>query len=314
MNEYINQVYPEKDENLKYNKFFNKIILGGGIAGLIAGFYLNLPVICEKVGGHIRNHYNLGSVYLYVNEFTKKLLNDLEIRDASIKVIKVGYKDAEVVCLIPPQGFKESYAKKTQRLTSQSGLMSSGISEFEVYDIDLNSIIFKLYSKVQIINAKVLRIDGKNKIIITDKGIYGYDKLISTIPLPEFFKCCSLKDDLKYSAVTFAITDAIIDLKDCDYIYVMGDIYYRVSQYSMGDTKYQCFEFLGSLSEMKVRKILKVKELLDYKVLPCGKILQSPPNLNFANVEFIGRFAEFDSSVKIHTVIEKVLEIKKNEI
>ncbi|MEK6881099.1 MAG: FAD/NAD(P)-binding protein, partial [Nanoarchaeota archaeon] len=69
-----------------------KIVLGGGIAGLIFAFYnKNFTVISPDVGGQMGNGFSLGPRYLHDIPESRKFLNDLNIEIKEITV-NVGYK------------------------------------------------------------------------------------------------------------------------------------------------------------------------------------------------------------------------------
>ena len=59
----------------------NKYILGGGISGLICSFYTGYPIISKNIGGQMKfnTDWHLGPRFLHVDEFSTKLLKDLNL-------------------------------------------------------------------------------------------------------------------------------------------------------------------------------------------------------------------------------------------
>lgn len=70
-----------------------KFIIGGGISGLIYGFYnKDYQIISPDVGGKLKNSYLTSTILLHDTPETKRLLNDLKIvADPRAQVMRYFY-------------------------------------------------------------------------------------------------------------------------------------------------------------------------------------------------------------------------------
>ncbi|MDR2512869.1 MAG: FAD-dependent oxidoreductase [Puniceicoccales bacterium] len=62
------------------------------------------------------------------------------------------------------------------------------------------------------LNSKVVSIDLKSKTVLTENGsIFAYERLISTIPLPDFVQCCEhASPEMKAAAAALLCTSAVL--------------------------------------------------------------------------------------------------------
>jgi hypothetical protein len=184
--------------------------------------------------------------------------------------------------------------------------MSDGKSEIDYYDVSWQDIIEALIERTSApIIGKVSKIDlVKKELTIVDENnlsfVNKYEKLISTIPAPVFYKLSGKKYEfLRYASKLFVLSSNY-DIKDYDYVYFpenknkcnritkVKDNLYSV-EYTFINRNYLSFNTVNSI---------------DMQMLPIGQIISGSVE-KLENIEFLGRFAEWQHNVRITEVIEK---------
>lgn len=291
-------------------------ILGGGIAGLIAGFYeKDYYIIGQDIGGQM-SQKGLGPRILEVNDYSAKLLEDLEYDSVPIKVAKIGYRhNNRFQDRLNEQLRKKYYLKsrniQTPNVEMPSSIMSDGKNSIRYFDIDWNDLILRLYNAVKdrYIIDKITGIDINNKLINTDVSQYDYDKIISTLPAPVFFNLSGEipEEELTYEKKLFVIVSSkTVDLSEFDYVYYpdMDCSYHRVTRLS--ETR-AAIEYTGNQ--------FNHTNLFDYwrhiafevKTLPMGQIKSGKVG-SFKDIEFLGRYAEWNHDIKTDDIVKKYVE------
>lgn len=290
-----------------------KYILGGGIAGLIWAYYNpKFKIISETIGGQFNNYFPLGPRYLEDTAFSRKFLIDLGIPVVSIK-IRMGYKDEDKILDRPPKDFLQKYYKKSRgvEISSDSTAMNSRKTEMDVLIVNFKKIIDLLAEKIgedRIIRSKITKIDtNKKEISIKDgKVICEYDKIISSIPLPIFYKLAKVKsDNYRYQSMTYILLKPkFINLKCFDFVYCAGnEPYHRLAN----DKKGIVADVLGwkTLSEIK----RDFPDAVDFKHSPTAQIISGAPQEKFNdNISFIGRYGTWNREWKTEKVIEEAIK------
>ena len=290
-------------------------IIGGGISGLIASLYnKDFKIISNDIGGQFGKK-NLGPRILQVSKSSFNLLNDLNLR-AKTKTCKIGFKIGDhFVDSVSKEDRVKYYLKSrcindinlsVQYKQEYSSSMSDGKSEIDYYDVSWQDIIEALIERTSApIIGKVSKIDlVKKELTIVDENnlsfVNKYEKLISTIPAPVFYKLSGKKYEfLRYASKLFVLSSNY-DIKDYDYVYFpenknkcnritkVKDNLYSV-EYTFINRNYLSFNTVNSI---------------DMQMLPIGQIISGSVE-KLENFEFLGRFAEWQHNVRITEVIEK---------
>lgn len=310
-----------------------KLVIGGGISGLIWNFYNpDYQIITPEVGGDFGRTY---MIWLHRTAETIKLLKDLGWKNAKdmFHDVYIGYYVngwlKEV--LTPEENLKIIQKKMTdwdkpldQNFLPDSFKMSTttatGANIMKTLDVDLSEVIKRLNEKANIRRGFVRAIHSDGIVITNDfkddpevSGIIlPYDKLVSTIAAPFFWmgwkQPSMFPRDFKSHPITNVITKTKPKLHDDHFemIYYDDSVpYARTSK--MGDT--YAYEFTGVISKEKVQELMPDVVIEDYIVIKHGRIFQgeenTPPE---KNIMFLGRFAEWKYGITTEHVVKKTLD------
>jgi hypothetical protein len=196
--------------------------------------------------------------------------------------------------------------------------MSDGKNEIDYYDDDWNDIISLLIKRnYPPIMGEILKIDIRQKLLSIKNPssskieILKYDNLISTLPAPLFYKLSGIKplEDFKYASKIFVMTTKRnIDIGDYDYVYFPEKRYgfHRITK--IGNER-MCIEYTLINPNNENDRISHWCKL-SYKTssIKIGQIISGSIE-KFDNIEFLGRYAEWNHDVKINDVIQKMRRI-----
>ncbi|RJR29240.1 hypothetical protein C4564_02780 [Candidatus Microgenomates bacterium] len=292
-----------------------KFIIGGGISGLIYGFYnRDFQIISPDIGGKLKNSYLTSTILLHDTPETKRLLQDLNIDpEPKAQVMRYFYQDKLQENI--PANLKElMVAKKLtpwedlNKLNFDFKITDTTLSTDDVYipifKIPLDKVIKALAKEVKIVKDKVVRITENE--IITEKGRYRYTDLISTIPAPVFWKIYGRERNLKSLPETFVLAKSNPVEKTSlywDLVYFLDKKvpYTRVNRYSNDSYLY---EFTGELNKTQIKKLLPKAEILNVYTDRYGIVITDLNNIPPPNVRFVGRFATWNHTCKVQDVIK----------
>ncbi len=291
-----------------------EIILGGGIAGLIWGYYHpESIIITDQLGGQFSSNFQLGPKYLHVDENTKKFFEDLRINPL-IKKIKIGfYYDGKLHSENTEENRKK-YFEKTRGSSSEPyrSVMSANKTEFDSYDIGVDELVNILKNKIKniVILEKATRIDLFTHEVITESGKIKFGKLVSTIPMNIFMFIVNKPNIAKqYQSfpTTFIFSDSLEhcpfdDFQGFDYIYDSSPEhdYHRITKVPDGVV----FEYKGDT----VKTLECEKDRVEMKV---GQLIQNDIKVNFQNIKFFGRYATWNHSIKTNELLKEIYENSK---
>lgn len=299
------------------------IILGGGIAGLIWAYYhKDYCILTDQVGGQMMSYFDLGPRYLHnKSKAVSDFLKDFDI-PIKLSTIRVGYVDDEGFVENPDLEFRKKYYMKSRGQDSLEGfdpsVLNTGVSEFQVCDVDFKDLIFKLYVNLneRIYTGRVKKLDLNERLITTDSDmVFKFSKLVSTIPLNIFSWVAGLNITLNsYDMAYCLLSDDFFDLRGFDYIYdvrsttafhrmtkckhgVVCDVLgTRVEEYKTQiHTKYYTMPVDESIRLVKNNQIISLEKDFELKDQP---------------VKFVGRYGTWNRRWKTETVIE---EAQKDE-
>ena len=294
-----------------------KVILGGGVAGLIYAFYnKEYFVISPEFGGQMINQFPLGPRFLHMNEFSEKLLRGLEMPIEDIEV-KTGYMLDSGVILdqIPHEQFKEDYFMKSRGKKDLAGydktVMSEGKNRFVALKVDFNEMIGLLCHKLngRLITGKVERIDTRARTLIVDDKIIEYESLVNTIPLNVFGRLVTpgtfpSPDNFKSEAVTYILLQPEL-ASNFDYVYVADPrkVFHRLTF----DPKGTIAEWFGVHDAKECQKVFG-ERYVDSKVLYGAQIIPYLGEIKLEGVKFIGRYGTWKREWKTEKVIEEAIK------
>ncbi len=294
-------------------------ILGGGISGLIWGFYnKDFFIISPEIGGQLSSSFQLGPRFLIADEFSKKLLIDLNLK-LEKEIIKVGYFKNNKFC-IKDDDFKKEYYKKSRgmKYCIDKTAMNAGKEKFESFKVNFLELIDALKKQVMqnIITNKVARINQRYRYIYM-KGTgtsFPYKKIISTIPLDKFIDCLSHPKkncELKSKDATYVLLKkTFFDTKDFDFIYVLGKKFHRITKTQKG----LVIDWLGEHHVEECKEEFK-EYYIDSFVLKDAQIISKKCFPKMQETIFSGRYGAWDRTYKINKVIKEATEYaKKNKI
>lgn len=296
-------------------------VIGGGISGLIFAFYnRDYRVITSDVGGLMKNNL-MGPRLLQVNEWNKRLLDDLNM-EANIKTARIGYFYGGKLHDTCSEDMRVMYYMKSRKVSKQEvpeSVMSEGKNTIEYYDIDFNELITKLTKHTTLILGTVKRITRSHILLFDTHQKLKYNHIVSTIPAPTFYliyynnskehrENSDKKSQLKFLNKLFIMVDIKYvkdQLGDFDYVYFPESKYpyHRITRVS--DTE-AVVEFTGIDEKPKLfPEIAK-------KYIEIGQI-QSGSVETFENIMFLGRYAEWNHKIKIQDVVKKSIEFSQKK-
>jgi hypothetical protein len=295
----------------------SKFIIGCGIAGLIAAYYRHdFKVIGDDIGGQMAKR-GLGPRILEVNDNSANLLIDLGYEVVNIKTAKIGYFfENKFHDFITPE-YRCQYYLKSRNLINASevpdSIMSDGKNEIKYFDVEWSDLINRLVKAIgsRFIKATVKNIDLDNKKLkLNDRiGFEEYDELISTIPAPIFCKLAGIKPEAPLRAerkIFVIVAKNAIDMRDYDYIYYpeSGLRFHRIT--NLGRNR-AAIEYTGD--EFKAGKVISKwgHIAVNCKELPNAQI-KSGKMQEIPNVQFAGRYAEWNHDIKTDDLVERFRE------
>lgn len=299
------------------NPNFTNCILGSGIAGLTVFYYLaestktrNL-VITNSIISQTNAKFPLGPRFLHQNKDTEALLRRLGF-STKTKEIFIGYKIDDDVRNFASDEFKEKYAVKAHGSTKSEGshLTGGGKGSFTAYEVSQVALAKSLLKRCLDIadksDSNSIVIDEIKSIshrrILTKKGEYYADNIVSTIPLPALTNLLSnssmtVKISTSPDFMNFFLIDENAGLhRQFDYIYSVTDPWHRKTYVPEIDkwvyetrTPEPFLAMYGDWVLGAIRTPTQISKSLNLKEL--------------GNVKLIGRYAQMNHSIKTEDVI-----------
>jgi hypothetical protein len=309
------------------------VILGAGITGLLAKFYIKDSILIgNEIGGeNSRVNFPLGPRFLKKTKETLDLLEDLNL-PVKEKTVKIGYYYNNRVHDTIPKGLIAKYYEKTRGITLDfddvpESTMSNGDNVFSALDVNFDLLISTIKSRIfenssnNIIVDNIKKINLEKQNLKGERNIYEYDVLINTIPLPDFVKISKIKTSInfEYLPITYLYVKCMNDNLDLkfdgySYIYFPEEYtkFYRITKTC--NSKF-VFEFPLIIKPNQLRKHINLKYFMflnvyyskygHFKELKKDSI--SLPN----NVKMLGRYAEW-RHLRVHDTLKRIREINAN--
>ena len=228
--------------------YMPKVVLGGGLTGMIASFVLKCPIL---EGSKKENDYDgsiggkedkLGLYYLHTSNgmdsllYTLKLKVDVtEVRGGAIwSKVPIDFKDMPFE---QREEIVEAYCDKTRGtpyntmpISNKLSIMDGVLSDEEPwrYNVTFSQLSVALYRAVGnliIYGVKVKKIDFRERVIInTSCAGIEYGEVFSTLPLKDMFDYAPALQTIGGYCFTFLVQDYGLP-EDYDYLYLPGQEY-----------------------------------------------------------------------------------------
>lgn len=309
-------------------------ILGTGIAGLITAWYYrnyNVFLVGDKLGGQMSSEIPLGPRIIQKDNNTLELLKKLNIKNLETAIAKITYCcNNSKLCTEAPDWFIEKYSEISRGSSLvEEHTMSENKNEIEYFKLSYNNFMeiliaeLQKYSNIKIVEDKVIEI--KNNCIICENDTYVLPKTckkISTIILPIFLNLIKangiVRDQIKTQSkkVNFykSIKSDISKFNKHYLEYFNTDILY--TYYANNDGHTHPYHRKTITNENTIYE--SVNDLLDNKInsnkatIMNIEYLTSIPKIVNNNIKYskilnwmmIGRFAEWDQSIKLNELLE----------
>jgi hypothetical protein len=306
-----------------------KIIIGGGLSGLIWKFYNpEYQIISPDIGGMFaRTHL----VWIHDTIETRQFLKDLGWSniDELIKKSYIGYshfgqihdaltQDMNLVLIQKKMTdwylpVDDSFVPKTLDLSLST---VGGSNYMNTLDVDLVEVVRRLNENANVMNGFISEIGSDIIMVKLPDGTVEpieYDSLISTIPAPFFWKLWGTEKDFKCKPITNITTPVKPSFYDnrFEMIYYGSD--QKFSRVSFLNNKYT-LEFTGIISKEEFEKLYPDLPVEEYFVVKQGRIFEGEPNLPpTEKIKFLGRFSKWKYGITTEHVIKDVLDYKNNK-
>lgn len=289
------------------------LVLGSGISGILAGYILGYPVIGKEIGGQLKAPFPLGPRILEKTPATEWLMYSLNLY-IQPREFTVGYLCADIISSCPTLEFKEEYYKKTRGDGPvTSSCMSSGKSTIIGWDMDEIDLFRNLLKHVTVINETINSIQMDKSVKLSDGSIITCNNLINTIPAPIFHNLYGImdKDFLAHDTIFLLVRPRNSKFTTkFDYLYVACKEYpfHRITKLQGGQDLY-VLELRGT-RENNIKDIIDF-DILDTHTLKNCQIINNRGIRLIDNILMIGRFAQWDHSIKTEHVIGRLLDAKQ---
>ena len=309
-------------------------ILGAGTAGIITSLFTGSKMIDGFPLGELSTRFSPGiRIFKYeknvVNFITSVLIEADKPFSISKQTVFIGYKEDDgIVCSNASEDFKRKYSLITRgKEEYEKSFLSSAQTHIDYVSINnlgyeqSYQFFFKLAldllkQKDLLIEQKVLSIDTFNNNLYLDtfncKKVavdteLDFDECISTLSIKTLFALSGTTNfqyDLSTTTKSFYKCKAINHMQDFDeanYIYSIGGIYTRKTLFD----GYIVYETKDSLSPDTLQ--IEGNWIVDkYENLPL-QIKNSLKLQYFNKIKLIGRYAQWDHSIKANEIINSFM-------
>lgn len=308
-------------------------ILGAGVSGLIAKYYLpDYKLVCKQsaFGGQVtKSYWPLGPKVLHKHPLTEEFLRSIKMSTELSRVQIRYYYDGQVYPDIPSK-LKNAFVNKKTNHYRFSTYTESEVADttlsvkenyLDYYDIDFNILIKQVLKFIDVedfVDDDVILVNSKNKVFtVSSYKQFEYDNIITTIPANSFQHMlydCNLPNKLQYLPITFCLCDKLPvgirdhDVKEWDWLYVV-DSRMPATRITKFDKKY-VYEVTGDFSRLKLMQLFDTDvNILDSAIQRVG-VIHTDDIQDIAGISFLGRLSQWNHSIKTQQTIEKVLSIR----
>lgn len=288
----------------------NNYIIGGGITGLLL---LEMPefkdykLLTDRIGGQLtETNFNLGPRILQYSTKVQKFLLSIGITKKP-KEFRNAYSVNERLKLTINDDEKLNYFMKTRGHGKiNKTFLSEGktlIIGWDINEINLIDVLYKR-NKERIMFYPVNSINVEDKTIGSINCYIGYDNLVSTVDLQGLFDVMGIQIKLYKNPVYYYYVKKkepdLFDMNNLDYVYDITDKYsnritkidnnYRVIESNYGGLDFEYYEIEKAVCfKTQIATELKLKDI--------------------NGIKLVGRYAQYDHSIKANNVIDKYFEV-----
>jgi len=286
----------------------NRIILGGGISGLICGVLEPSALILTDTIGGVAKTESIAPFMIHFSEKAMQFLNAIQC-PYKLSVCKVGYYyEGKIHDVLPVEFAKEYYIKSRGRMPEPSEYEAKKKHEgdFLYLDVRLQELIDCMVGIIEMkrTRIKLCQIEGisfDRREVRTNKGKFlFYNDLISTLPAHIFFSVINRRD-IEFLARGKRFeerTASEYDIKNYDYVYFPEQKIKELRITKQSSEKYiHEYTWRPLVDEKKEGGIVSYAYILEPKKIPKVK-----------GVKFVGRYAEWNDELLIHNVIERLMK------
>lgn len=301
-----------------------KYIIGNGISGLIWKYYHpDFQIIAPSSAGGVYAKSHL--VWIHDSPETRSLIRHLNI-PYTLKQSRIGHyingwivdntteeEDTKLIQHKMSEWYKPlntEFKPRDKKLSLSTGSIL-GKKYMNTIDVDLEEIIIKLNEHADVMNGLVTQIDNNKIFVQTSKeegvGVHlEYDMLISTIPAPFFWRAWGTTKEFRCIPITNIIVKNKPKEFDDRYEMIYYDRSVPFSRVSFLKGKY-ALEFSGVITKEEFQEKYPDLEVLEYFVVPQGRIFETenyPPN---EKIIFSGRFSQWVPGIVTENIISRAI-------
>lgn len=296
-------------------------IIGGGLAGLIAGYYNpEFTVIAPDVSGFVESKVGRAFVVIHEDEQTLDLFHELEV-PSFVKDVQLGYyhhglgletdvsRWGDFANTFGEQYLRRKLPEDMQPKDGELGGVPG--SSFRGLFVDDN-LIDALAEEVDIregtvttIREHTINVQGPD-----DNVEIEWDRLISTIPATI---CRTILEDrvgweLNHATMTYAELDDVPDryrTAPWDYLYIVDNVpYHRVVSHVVSN-RY----FVECRGEPEREAGRFESTIRDWYVHPTGVIEHEDIEPPYLGMTLLGRWAEWDPGILLNDIVRRAQHV-----
>lgn len=280
----------------------------------------------KSVGGQLNFEFALRTVFLFDDEYTKNLLEELDMK-YNVVDMKIRYfSNGKLKKDVSEKENKIYNAKKIvhaklpiEKIVKFSKVVPRSSMECKYINTNMIELLEKLSKSIEIVNKKAILIDTANKTVtFEDYKKFDYEKLVSTIPAPDFRYIAynsNIKNQFRYLPGTFVVSSELpLSMREYsdsfELLYYCNDdmIFNRVWKNA---DKY-LYEIPGDLSELECRNFFdEMKVNIEKHFVRRINFIFSEKTKKIKDVMFLGRLACWNADEFISDSIRRAAEFKR---
>ena len=300
------------------------IVLGSGIAGLIAG-YLDPKsvVIGDDPGGSMKSALSLGPRFLHATPSMLEFIDEVGLKAGPQEKLRIKFQPpfSRLIYNVRTRGISHLDVSEEAAMPDRTVVKTPTV-------VDLVRRLVELLGD-RLTTGRVNGVDvGRKEIFIQGVGAVAYSSLVSTIPAPAFFRLTTEARSRAGAFLSIPVRFCYYPIDEwpyeADYVYFGTDSpsvpYTRISLVKDESTglKLICAEYPGLDSEAKrtgsCEKFPDIGPVFcsDEILVQTGRLV-SRSIFQVPDVRFFGRFGEWQDWILMHNLV-RGYEKRREEI
>jgi len=281
-------------------------ILGGGLVGLVTAYYNPSYTVIDELKSR-PNGFPCGPEYLWHTPDVVDLLDDLKL-DYNVKKIIIKYGNGSDDDTLNKSIYYSKSRCSPVVIPPSHKAVCEGKGEIDIVDVNFTTLRLELLKHVNVIEGRAHHIMYTNFMI--DHSRYEYDKLISTIPAPIFFKdYVQGQYDRKFLYTSKIFQRVFTTINNADVIYIC-DPSLNISRITKVNDETVVYEY--NVTEDQYERVMELtKNNMNIQGRRIAQVISSEPVKDIDNVKFVGRYARWEHGIKMHDVIKEVKKWSK---